>query len=684
MKMLGVKKYIVTIWVLLTTLVFSTIALNVVSIINKKSEYLNTNKTSAIATDVIDETNGIVYLNSNFANNKSYCVDPDENFYSGTITVDGADISYHKTGIDHFVDKKIITRDIYENYDLFVIQDSIGLQIFADNVWWIDPHQDDRRVSTGTVVNARSRDFYNKTVELDCDIDVGSIALYSTFRGVGWDDHWNGSYGYIAQFAGTFDGRGKTVQYFNLSSDNRVWKANDEGGFIGIGQTEYQYTFCGFFNAVRSDLVTIKNLRLANFTAKECEPTDKWKLYVGGLVGYSGVQLSTATSKCTIENVAIENFDATFANNDANKEYAASIVCKGMVEIRNCYVSNCSENGDVTNFNHIGPFDLKDSGSEDNDLDILYSNAALNDCVVKNYNTYKYNLSDGQTFVENVYVNWNPTDETYPQNGVWNVNSAGATFNEIPVHYTSFRDLSVSQIGGAFDSSIWYQSNDYNSGWPKLRILMNWNRISFSSEDESMGTVSPNQIYIPSDAFERFSIYANSLDTTFSSLVIYNQTIRASRNIGYAFSHWSYEITASSAIFTAHFTEATLIISFLPANNGEGSYNVYPTSPNFASGSYDLTVSAGERIELKCEHDEDNYTKIIYTIGDNEVTYRFAKKYIVSDYGSIFLSLGVLGTQTLPIEGCDTVPDLTYYDPNATSTALRPTVKLKTYDSNFQ
>ena len=289
-------------------------------------------ETNAITTTVIDSSNGVVYLNDNFAKSY-YCIDPGASYYSGTKTINGKSFSYKNTGVDYFSGKKIIKDDIYERYDTYIIEDLTGLQIFSDNVWWIDP-------ASGDSGNARNRNFYGKTIKLACDIDVGKSSNYGSLKGAGWTDHWEGSYGQLAQFEGTFDGCGYSIQYFNLSSDHRTWFSDKEGGVIGIGAKTYYYVFCGFINSA-AQTATIKNLRLANFTAKGCNPDSSWKLYVGGLVGHTGNNLSNSTSRCEIRNCSVENFNATFGNNAANSEYAASIVCKGKAAMYDCYVSNC-------------------------------------------------------------------------------------------------------------------------------------------------------------------------------------------------------------------------------------------------------------------------------------------------------------------------------------------------------
>ena len=60
------------------------------------------------------------------------------------------------------------------------------------------------------------------------------------------------------------------------------------------------------------------------------------------------------------------------------------------------------------------------------------------------------------------------------------------------------------------------------------------------------------------------------------------------------------------------------------------------------------------------------------------------KKYTVSDYGYITINLGILGSQTSPIEIYETVPDLTQYGEGNEGFSLRPMVELKAYNANFQ
>lgn len=295
MKLIKNKNFLVIFLSIILTLTILTSILIVFFLNNNKNSNVN-NQTEAIksASQLVDESNGVIYLNKNAVDVITF--DPTASYYSGEKTKEGFKYSYAATGVDYFNGKDIIRDEYYENYSTFIIEDETGLDIFADNVWYILPSDKDKGLNGQNSSRGRARSFVEKTVKLGSDIWCAS------FHGIGWK-HENASGGAeFSCFAGTFDGCGFYISGLQLDGSNAErYKTNN-----------YTYEWFGLFGCL-SGVSTVKNLNLKNIFANSYFTDSSTRSYLGAIAGLT-------LNEPTIENCIVQDFDASFGDNDANKK----------------------------------------------------------------------------------------------------------------------------------------------------------------------------------------------------------------------------------------------------------------------------------------------------------------------------------------------------------------------------
>ena len=617
--------------------------------IRKSNLTSKTSGASITTSSLIDTANKTIYLNSTFANSQ-YCYDPGADYYSGTKALNnGVTGTFKNTGVDYFSNKLVIKDDIYNNYTTFIIEDIVGLQIFADNCWHIDAATGD---SSATFGGLRFRNFYLKTVLLDADIDFNN----TNFSGIGWTNHWDDNAWDNTGFAGTFDGQGHTIKNFNFNGKYYQYYSKSEGGFIGIGATTYTMKFMGFFNFVHFN-ATIQNLRLNNFNANSIVPSANDRVYVGGLVGHSN---GGSTERVAIINCSIEKFNAKLGGNAADEEYVAGIIAKGYADISYCYIDNVHESGDVTNFVCVGPFDLQNW--EDEDYPFTASDSAVSNCIINNYHsTYFYNLSSACSSIKNVYLYLNfeflntIVGDMFESNYLY-FNSAGEVDYYDPKSTNAFSSLSsISKEGGEEQSCYWYNITDYNGGFPYLRSFINWASVTFDTDaDKKINT--DKTIYVPS---EIKSTLCSKVATASSQIGMADTTISAVTKNGYKFAKWE---TSTSIDFIATYTEETYTFNFAkPTCSG--------TEINVSASKSSLIVKYNMTIAITTTYSA-SATTINYNIGGTNITYTLPAKYTTDSYGTI---------NTTKITNGMKVPDLS----DGSAHTIIPTIKLKSYNITF-
>lgn len=352
-------------------------------------------------------------------------------------------------------------------------------------------------------------DFLNKTIELTKSINCGGASIGI---GGGITRSIDGLYDQTASsnpFEGYFDGNGFTISNITYSSYHDVASGLTGGGWIVVWQHSYFY---GLFNYLGAS-GTITNLRVLNCGINNLSGYSVGqgkRNYIGGLVGCSSGGI---VSKCMVENFSVSTTDTV-------ETISIAGIAAADTTISNCYIKNMSV-GDCGNLSGIT---LKGSVSS-SIVQNLSKNSVLN---------FEYN------FTPNIATNCH--------------NKANTTTG-----------IDVSLNGGK-EGTTWYYHEEYNDGWPCLRLFMTWQKVGFVSalEDPTAengkytisdigGKVNKSEIYIP------YGVAHGASNVRDTRVTILGQTVRALTNSGYALKEWKQE---SSVSYVAIFTNAKYKITF--------------------------------------------------------------------------------------------------------------------------
>ena len=217
-------------------------------------------------------------------------------------------------------------------------------------------------------------------------------------------------------------------------------------------------------------------------------------------------------------------------------------------------------------------------------------------------------------------------------------------------------------------------------------MFIEWETITFSPENTTKGTVSPRSIYIPRDAFANFSTYDAKLNKFSMFLTIYDQRITASAGTGYSFDKWVSSISTTSVSYTAYFIEDFYYYEF--EDLIIDGVTIKPACSTFENGTQKIKIGLGTDAEVGCEH-TPTATIISYEIGDHVVTYTITLvKYTMDESGKIITNRQVDSDYNedleVAIENFHTYHNTYYWSSKYTFEVTAPTLKLKSYNVNFQ
>jgi len=359
------------------------------------------------------------------------------------------------------------------------------------------------------------------------------------------------------QFSGVFDGGGNTL--YNLKSFNHgvVPKQNDD-----------PYKPKGLFGRLNETAV-VKNLCL-----EDCSYTTSLKGETNSIIATNcsiGIIAATANKGAKIDNCKVKNFKLinTYEpiwNDWYDQYWQISGICLGnYATITNCYVENLQ---------------YQKTTSSDKTSQMK---------LVINYLANHYNS------IENCVVRENGGDadgDTYESNQ--NVVTAANNISG----WTS----SVYSSSGGEDGPPWYYvGSQYNSGWPMLRVFMDWKTVNFSASPSGGGSVNPTSIQIPSGATITDSRNGRQIN-------ILGQTVIAKENSGngYEFELWEHHTTYQ---YIAHFKLKQYTLNFAEST---GDVSEDPSSFSYYKVNHGTSISGPSNGATGT---------ISYTFGSQTVTY---------------------------------------------------------------
>ncbi len=424
--------------------------------------------------------------------------------------------------------------------------------------------------------------YSGKIIELSSDIDMSAYS----FLPIGCKSTGTFS-GNTTIFKGKFYGNGFTISNFTLQGME----------FSDAVDYDVNLKVNGFFGIV-GDGAEIKNLCLNNFKVQMPFGSPITNVYVGGLVGqYSG------SSSATIKNCQITNMEVIKSSGmaDYNKYIGAIIGRKGgtgSIIIQDCYVEN---------------FKVSLS-SEDWYVDYTIAKVGTAFCTHRGSSTVKNCLVNGATIVTS-----SSRDTT-----IYDFADAPSGYVTITSCYTSkqttYTNYSINAVGGD-TGVIWYHSSQYNNGWPKLRVFIDWKDVNFSANPSNGGTLSQSNIKIPRDA-TGFTVNKQP-----GVIVILDQTVTATANDGYNIKSSDPWTTNSETSYTANFERKSVNVDFGPPIDENGN-EIPGVEIECVEETANVSASANTSASYNIPYD----TEISVNIVENKLIYSWitgGKKYSI-------------------------------------------------------
>ena len=424
----------------------------------------------------------------------------------------------------------------YSSYSEFHINSLAGLKAFGSNVYYASSYD---------------QSFSGKTVKLTADIDCGGEVIQ-----IGVTSIFNGRLTTEPTFAGTFDGNGKTISNYKLST-----YSVSVGGYSISGNTIGQ-AGRGLFFSVSG---TIKNLKVKNVTTEGGVS--------GGSHGHSVVFQSALVGVLeggTITNCMAEGFSGAY--------YACGIVAVAVNyagTVTNCYAT------DITGLQ-------SNTGGS-----VLYGIGPASDKI----------------------FNGSPTSYKYVACSISNCVTTGleiSVLSSTNCHKTAKTTTGLDHSYLFNSSSVWYYHGNYNGGYPYLRSFVEWKEftllkgtnasdVTFSLNGSSLPTNAQGNQYFLVPNVDSATIINNTMYTAPSassgrpSIRVLDQVITSDKLVGSFEVKWQ---KVSDFSYRINYNRKTKNVKFSTSNIN--LVNIYVNgNPMQYVEEVDFDIYVGDKIKFE-------------------------------------------------------------------------------------